>query len=216
MTTTTWTNTAGGDFNTATNWTDGVPLAGDTALITASGTYTVTDNATNSIGTLEMASGATLAIAPGQELDVTSGTKTGALDGAINMGGSDLLAFGTTASKTKFNNAGAISTLSAGAELEINGTVTLVRDGTISLGEDCSITDEATGATLINGNSSSGNTISGDGNLESGTLSFVNGAKGVVDATGDDLEILTESFKNSGLVEATGTGSLDVASDITQ
>ncbi|HEX9951751.1 MAG TPA: hypothetical protein VGB53_08290, partial [Rubricoccaceae bacterium] len=39
--TTTWTNAAGGAWETATNWTNGVPGASSTACITLAGTYTV-------------------------------------------------------------------------------------------------------------------------------------------------------------------------------
>jgi hypothetical protein len=39
----TWTNAAGGNWGTAANWNPNqVPGASDTALITSSGTYTVT------------------------------------------------------------------------------------------------------------------------------------------------------------------------------
>ncbi len=43
-----WTNAAGGDFNTATNWSPAtVPGSGDDAIINAAtkGGYTVTDSA---------------------------------------------------------------------------------------------------------------------------------------------------------------------------
>src|SRR5579871_2262830 len=44
----TWTNTAGGLWTTAANWSPsgGPPTALDTALITTSGTYTVTNSGT--------------------------------------------------------------------------------------------------------------------------------------------------------------------------
>lgn len=40
--TTSWTNAAGGAWETASNWSDGVPDPGDVACITLGGTYTVT------------------------------------------------------------------------------------------------------------------------------------------------------------------------------
>ena len=41
----TWTNMAGGSWNTPANWSaHQVPVASDTALITAAGTYTATQN----------------------------------------------------------------------------------------------------------------------------------------------------------------------------
>ncbi|MBV9311149.1 MAG: hypothetical protein JOZ73_09965, partial [Solirubrobacterales bacterium] len=39
---TSWTNAAGGDWNTASNWDNGVPTGSSNACITLSGTYTVT------------------------------------------------------------------------------------------------------------------------------------------------------------------------------
>ena len=47
-----WTNTSGGNWSVATNWSPNqVPGASDTAVITASGIYTVTFNAGGSFAT---------------------------------------------------------------------------------------------------------------------------------------------------------------------
>ena len=62
MTTTSWKSGVNGDWNTPANWTAGVPGSGNTALIEASGTYTVTSALANSVGALEMAKQATLAV----------------------------------------------------------------------------------------------------------------------------------------------------------
>ncbi len=45
--TTSWTNPAGGAWETATNWSDGVPDAADVACITLDGTYTVGQSSAN-------------------------------------------------------------------------------------------------------------------------------------------------------------------------
>ncbi len=45
--TTSWTNAAGGAWETATNWSDGLPDAVDTACITLAGTYTVATDRTD-------------------------------------------------------------------------------------------------------------------------------------------------------------------------
>ncbi|MFN3407607.1 MAG: beta strand repeat-containing protein [Limisphaerales bacterium] len=48
-----WTNTAGGNWNVAANWSpNAVPAAADTAFITNAGTYTVTVNAAATIASL--------------------------------------------------------------------------------------------------------------------------------------------------------------------
>src|SRR5260370_31746136 len=50
-----WTNTAGGTWNTAANWTPNqVPDAGDDALITSNGTYTVTLDVSPTIASLTL------------------------------------------------------------------------------------------------------------------------------------------------------------------
>ena len=50
-----WTNTSGGYWNVATNWSPNqVPTSADDALITASGTYTVTLNTSTNINSLAL------------------------------------------------------------------------------------------------------------------------------------------------------------------
>jgi hypothetical protein len=63
-----WTNTAGGNWNAATNWSPNqVPGSADDAVITASGTYTVTLNASSNINSLALGG------ASGQQTLVNSG-----------------------------------------------------------------------------------------------------------------------------------------------
>jgi hypothetical protein len=155
-----WAHPVNGDWNTASNWTVGVPTAGSTALITTSGTYTVTSSQYNSLGTLEMATRATLSIAS-NELDVTSGTGTGALAGTITIANGEVLGFGTDATSTTFKNTGTIELQNSGnftTPLAISGRVTLTGNGKIDLlGRDAVIeTANVPSATLINGNRISG------------------------------------------------------------
>ena len=50
-----WTNTAGGYWNVATNWSPNqVPSSADDAVITASGTYTVTLNTSSTVNSLAL------------------------------------------------------------------------------------------------------------------------------------------------------------------
>ncbi len=226
MTTTTWAHGVSGDFNTASNWTHGVPGAGGTALITAGGTYTVASSKFVSIGTLKMAKNATLAI-DGSTFTLTSGTGTGALAGTImvNSSGtnSGVLELGATANSTTFKNTGTIQLAYPSNDLVIAGIVTLIGNGNVILTNSGTIGTGGFNGTLINGSTSSGQTISGTGWIGDGSLKFVNAAKGIIDASGEPepfanqaLDILTASFTNSGLMEATGTGILFIDSNIDQ
>ena len=226
MTTTSWAHAVSGDFNTATNWTAGVPAAGDTALITVSGpAYTVTSSQLNSVGTLETAKKATLEV-DGSTFRLGSGTGTGALAGTITVvnAGADVgvLQLGATATNTTFKNTGTFE-LDVDADLVIAGTATLIGNGQLILIDaDTIIGTGAFNGTLINGSASSRHTISGTGAVGDGQLTFVNAAKGIIDASGDSntpdqaLDVLTASFTNSGLMEATGTGVLFLKSSIGQ
>ena len=54
----TWTNTTGGSWNTPANWSPHqVPAAGDTALVSAAGTYTVTQNVNVTVSSLIVGGG---------------------------------------------------------------------------------------------------------------------------------------------------------------
>ena len=227
MTTTSWANGVNGNFDTGSNWTNGVPAAGDTALITTAGSYTVTSAKFNAMAALAMAQQATLEIDNGA-FRVTSGTGTGALAGTITVTntGPDVgeLQLGAKGTSTTFNNTGTIQLILV-ADLVIAGTATLTGNGQVILGGAGTII--GTGAfdgTLINGSStSSGQTIAGTGAIGDGALHFVNSANGVINASGDTnpavsqaLDIQTASFTNSGLMQATGTGILFLRSPIGQ
>jgi hypothetical protein len=227
VTTTSWANGVNGNFDTGSNWTDGVPAAGDTALITTAGSYTVTSAKFNAMAALAMAQQATLEIDNGA-FRVTSGTGTGALAGTITVTntGPDVgeLQLGAKGTSTTFNNIGTIQLILV-ADLVIAGTATLTGNGQVILGGAGTII--GTGAfdgTLINGSStSSGQTIAGTGAIGDGALHFVNPANGVINASGDTnpavsqaLDIQTASFTNSGLMQATGTGILFLRSPIGQ
>ncbi len=90
-----WTNTAGGSWETPTNWSEGsVPTISDTACITAPGTYTVT--VSGGMSGTETVGGLTLGAGSGtQTLDIagtatlrTYGTTTNGLGSAIDNQGS--------------------------------------------------------------------------------------------------------------------------------
>ena len=215
MTTTTWINTAGGNFDTAANWNNGVPSSfGDTALITATGTYTVTVSQADVVGTLQMAKGATLDIHPTWSLDVAAGTGTGkgTLAGTVNVGNLGELDLGTDAANTTFNNTGAIDLQSTGdpTDIFIAGSVTLTGKGKLTLGDDLEnkIVSDGSPATLTN----NGNTISGGGTIGDADLTVVNQAKSVIDGDGVNNTMLFEApLTNDGTVEGTTKAGLAIS-----
>ena len=216
-TTTSWAAGVSGDFNTASNWTDGVPGDGDTALITAKGIYTVTSSQFNSVGALEMAKTATLAIND-DDLTVSSGTNSGALDGTISLTNEGGLQLGTDGGTTTFDNNGEIELNGSGisgASITILGTVVLDGKGKIDLMNDCAIFCPGGEVATLTNNS---NTIFGSGNLGATDLPLVNAAKGIIDANSSANPMLLDcaSFTNEGLLEATGSGTLELANDIIQ
>ena len=218
----TWAQGVSGDWNAASNWTPaGVPVAGNTALITTSGTYAVTSSQDNSVALLQIERSATLAIASNTTLDVTGGSGTGALAGTMTVADAATLDLGTDANSTAFNNSGLIA-LQGGADptsLVIAGGVALNGAGKIKLsGTNDQILSDGSAAALSNGNATAGNTIFGLGTIGDSNLSFVNQARGVINANdggGGALTIDAASFSNAGIVEATGLGVLRLECDIT-
>ena len=224
MTTTKWKSGVSGDFNTSGNWTAGVPGSGDTALITAGGTYTVTSSAVNTVATLALAKNATLDIA-GHHFVITTGTATGGLAGTIDVTNLTALVLGTNGDTTTFTNTGTINLQSGSgaadnAKLNIAGDVTLTGKGKVDMsGNDAEvIVSESTAATLNNDSTIAGDGVVGD--LSDALLTFNNGKKGVLDGnTPGGLLVATDgtSVTNSGLMEATtASGSLILTGDITQ
>ena len=86
----TWTNTAGGDWSTASDWSNGVPSSTDVACLTTAGSYTVTISAADGaedVSSLSLGAGSgtqTLTVGTGASLEVASTTTNGA-GGAIDV-----------------------------------------------------------------------------------------------------------------------------------
>jgi len=227
MMTDNWTNTAGGDFNTAANWSAGVPDLTTDVQITANGTYTVTSSNMNEALDLAMARHATLAI-NGSGFSIYAGTGTGGLAGTIDVNDNTYLALGAGGETTTFANTGTINVQSSfpdAAKIELVAGVTLTGKGKVILaGLNSEITAySGISSSLTNGTATSGNTISGYGVIGDQTdslLSFSNGAKGVVNANNgaDILKIDTDggAVSNAGLMEASNDGSLDLHGTVTQ
>jgi len=211
MTTTSWKSGINGDWNTAANWTAGVPAAGIGALITAKGTYTVTSDGLNSTGTLDMAKGATLDVT-GLQLTIASGTGTGALAGNIAVSNA-ILALGGGSQSTTFDNTGTIRLASA-SFIGIADDVELSGKGKVDLSGG-TIASNGNPAGLLNDD-----TLFGIGTIGDSNLTLANATKGVIDAdsgTGPIVGALTlaaAQVNNLGLLEATGIGILELENEI--
>jgi len=192
-----WTNGAGGDFGTGTNWsTDTVPGRLDQAKINASGTYLVTTVASLDVLSLSTAAGVTFAVANGANFGLLEGTGLGANDGNIIILGGSLMAGGTIDNKGTIQLDGDCQLLLGQASLSLSG------GGKVILADasntECVITTNVD------------NSISG-----AGTVSLSNNEKkGVINATGtfNPLVINTSdrTLINAGTLEDTGLGGLDL------
>ena len=88
----TWTNTSGGNWNVAANWSPNqVPAAGDNLFITNSGTYAVTVNANATVNTLLLGgeSGTQTLANSGATLTLTNSASVGP-NGVFAMSGGTL------------------------------------------------------------------------------------------------------------------------------
>ena len=167
-----WTNLAGGNWSSATNWNPHqVPAAGDNAYITNSGTYTVTFNASVTVASLVVGG--------------TSGTQT------FTNSGSTLTLNGTSTvgANGVFSQSG--GALAGAGDLAVNGPLiwtggTLSGAGTIFANGSLNISNAASktlsGRTLVN----SGNALWSAGTIllaSSGVIS--NTATGTFDCAFD-------------------------------
>ena len=222
MTTTTWTNPAGGDFNTPSNWNNGVPGSGDTALITLKGTYTVTSSQMNTIAALDLQKRATLDIAStsnafllgfdttGTVDDTLAGTTTVADGAELVLGGE----FPDTATNINFSGSINIESGAVANDLTLVNIVAFTGKGTINLlGDNAGIITHA--STDIFANDSG---IAGAGSIGGGSfaMDLNNESKGVIDADNPTFQLrlnVSSASQNYGLIEATNSGSLALEGD---
>ena len=196
-----WNNGSGGDFTDTADWSSGtIPGAVDTAAISASGIYTVTTSANETILALTTAAGATLDITSG-DFTMAEGTGTGVNAGTIEVDPNpgetaDLIVGGT------IDNKGTISLISVAgytAELTVSPLGLKLEGG----GQVTLFISQITGGTITNVD----NTISGTGSI--GALQkFINESKGVVDANHPFSSLEIGGYENAvttnlGTLEAT-------------
>ncbi|MEP6966715.1 MAG: hypothetical protein ABI906_01415 [Pseudomonadota bacterium] len=220
-----WAQAKDGNFNTRKDWNPRrVPVYNakhkdDAILDAVGGAYTVTVTTNEDVKSLQTASNATLSLTGAGTFVVNAGTGAGANAGSILVGDGYTLQFnGGTIDNTGgiFLNAGA-----ANAFVNLQSGVTLQGGGTITLGDNAfnGIVDTlaSTTATLTNvDNTISGAGVIGSGGiLGGGTLTLVNQAGGVIDATGVNNPLILNTpgatLTNNGLIEATTGAGLNIA-----
>ena len=133
----TWTNTAGGNWSSAANWSpNGLPGGGDSAAITTTGNYTVAVNSAQSIGTLTL--GASTGDGTVQTLNIQSGAFTlnnasgGTAQGALSISGGALTWSGGALSGLMTVGINGVLNIAAGGNtVEFKG-LTLTNNGTVN------------------------------------------------------------------------------------
>jgi hypothetical protein len=205
----TWTNTAGGNWNAAANWSpNGVPGGTDSAAITTTGSYTVTMSDTESVGTLTL--GASSGDGTVQTLNLPSGTftvnnaSTGTAQGTLNLSGANLEGAGALTLAGPFNWTGGV--LMASVQFNggsINGGLNfygaLVNSGTLAWNG----TLYTYGAVITNLASGTINLAAGSlAASESGSPDFDN--DGQINASGTGTSFINVPFNNYGTVDVNG------------
>jgi hypothetical protein len=158
-----WTNSAGGLWTAATNWSPNqVPATGDAVVITNAGNYTVTNTATVALASLALGAGGDTNLAGLQILGVISGTLN-VTNTAVESNGLLRVAGGTVAFRAatslgpvelangslEFTAAATLATLTqSGGDLGGLGTVTVVNGAALSGG-----TQSDAGTTVLQGSS---------------------------------------------------------------
>jgi hypothetical protein len=185
-----WTGAAGdGNFNNPMNWSpQQVPGPTDSVTISTAAATTITVTQSDAIQALKLSKQVTLAVSNDQSLTVgNSETKNASLDNA-----------GTITLNSNYN----------ATDLIIGGPkVTLSGSGTIVMGNyNNNFITGAAGTDVLD---NTDNLIEGGSQLGGGTLTFVNGSKGVVDANVSTQLVLNTgsvAVSNAGLLEASAGG----------
>ena len=199
----------------------GSTIANGSGLIEATGSTVELNSVSITGGTLTSSSGGVI-----ESVNVWSGsipTLTGVTissGSTLDIPNNDGLAFGAGT----ITNKGTINLQSSGNNTQLvitGGNVTLTGSGNVTMSgnTDNSISVGTSGLTLTNVN----NTISGAGEIGNSTgMLFVNQTSGIVDASGGTLTInpfdsstTTGSTTNTGLLEATAGGVLQLENTVT-
>lgn len=131
-----WTNTSGGDWNVAANWSPNqVPAVGDTTQITTAGTYAVTNNQNTTISSLTIggAAGAQGLVVPaGATLRFTSSAAVNGNGHVIIQNGGALNAAAGLSLSGPLTNSGTINLTNHTLQVYNNNTATY-RGGLVNL-----------------------------------------------------------------------------------
>jgi hypothetical protein len=201
---------------------------------TGKGGLSINSTAVANSGTIAAAAGSTVSIA---SVDVIGGTLGVAGGGTIRTVDSGSLLDGATA-KVGISNVGSLQ-ITDGTYLTVQGAVgntgaiqvnssndttvleigaagaTLTGGGTITLTDNANNYIQGVGGAVVLDNVD--NTISGAGQFGNGQLALVNGAKGVIDATGTqamNLNTSSATITNAGLIEVGGPGGMTISSTL--
>ncbi len=189
----TWTNTSGGNWNAAANWSPNqVPASTDDAYVTNNGSYTVTLNASATVGSLTVggASGTQSLVANANTLTLNRASTVGS-NGVFNLGGGTLSGAGSFSVNGPFN-------WSSGT---INNTGGVTLNGTSSLSGVGTFVMQLYGL-LINAGTL---TWGGSGQnlyINGGTLT--NLATGTINITADVSSVAGGTIGNAGVLRKTG------------
>ncbi|MGA3179438.1 MAG: YDG domain-containing protein [Verrucomicrobiota bacterium] len=133
----TWTNTSGGNWSSAANWSpNGLPGGGDSAAITTTGNYTVAVNSAQSIGTLTL--GASTGDGTVQTLNIQSGAFSlnnasgGTAQGALSISGGALTWNGGALSGVTTVGINGVLNIAAGGNTVRFSSLTLTNNGTVN------------------------------------------------------------------------------------
>ena len=159
--------------------------------------------------------GGTLTSSAGGSFAVTT---QGTLQGVTNTGIVEVNTGETLTLLGAFNNGNTVGLNSVGYASDLiigSPTVTLIGGGTVVLGGN-NTSDRIYGAVTADTLDNVNNVIEGSGQFGASQLTLINGAAGVIDAnTANGLTLQTgTTVINDGLIEATGAGTLALASTV--
>lgn len=202
--TVTWTNTAGGAWQTAANWSPNqVPGAADTALITTPGTYNITlsANVTVSEFTLGGASGKQTITLTSHDLKATTqGTiaangevvmQGGGFEGNVTVASGGILTFSGATQKTLYRttliNDGTVKWVGGGISIGATPATLITNTGLWEISSDVSMSWGVGGPTPVFHNSGTLRKTAGAANAAFGNLQFVNA--GTVDVQSGTIQM---------------------------
>ncbi|MFQ5593656.1 MAG: beta strand repeat-containing protein [Anaerolineae bacterium] len=204
---TSWTNAAGGNWNVAGNWDNGVPGAGDNAIINLAGTYTVIMNVDVTVNSLTLGGASGTQTLDGNNRTLTlNSTSTVNANGVLDLNSGDLTGNGDLTVNGTLDWTGGSSTISGAGALTVNGSIT------INAWPNPAVTLD--GRTLTLSNTGTG-AWTGEGmTFKNGAVFDNQGAFDIQDTTSIGDIGGTNRFDNSGTVTksaGSGTSRIDVA-----